>query len=198
MTLPTLVKNHQRKVFVTQLHKVYNEVQQAFELYMNDRNAVNLLEAGFTSESKIDAFVNKYFKVVKTCSVDDELLPCFASEYSDLEGNEGDVASESDCFKAYVLASGATICFSSGNIGQINVDINGTAEPNIAGRDLFYMGWVKDGTLDEYFISDINGNYRSGDVAQLREDAYAQCKNSGTYAVGCFGKILNDGWEMNY
>ena len=29
MTVPSLMQNHQRKTYVTQLHKVYNELQQA-------------------------------------------------------------------------------------------------------------------------------------------------------------------------
>ena len=34
MTLPTLVKNHQRQVYVTQLQKVYNELSQALLIVM--------------------------------------------------------------------------------------------------------------------------------------------------------------------
>ena len=53
MTVPTLMQNHQRKAYVTQLHKVYNIVQQASVQYLTDRNAVNLREAGLNSEDKI-------------------------------------------------------------------------------------------------------------------------------------------------
>lgn len=42
MTIPTLMQNHQKKTYVTQLHKVYNELQQAFLQYRNDKNAVSL------------------------------------------------------------------------------------------------------------------------------------------------------------
>lgn len=44
MTIPTLMQNHQKKTYVTQLHKVYNELQQAFLQYRNDKNAVSLSE----------------------------------------------------------------------------------------------------------------------------------------------------------
>ena len=33
MTVPTLMQNYQRKSYVTQLHKVYNEIQQAAVMY---------------------------------------------------------------------------------------------------------------------------------------------------------------------
>lgn len=45
MTVPALLQNHQRKSYVTQIHKVYNELQQAALQYMTDKNAVNLVEA---------------------------------------------------------------------------------------------------------------------------------------------------------
>ena len=42
MTVPTLMQNYQRKSYVTQLHKVYNELSQALVQYQNDNNALNL------------------------------------------------------------------------------------------------------------------------------------------------------------
>ena len=36
MTIPSLVKNYQRQVYVTQLRKVYNEVGQAVQTFMTD------------------------------------------------------------------------------------------------------------------------------------------------------------------
>ena len=46
MTVPTLMQNYQRQSYVTQLHKVYNELNQATLRYQTDRNALNLKEAG--------------------------------------------------------------------------------------------------------------------------------------------------------
>ena len=68
MTVPTLMQNYQRKSYVTQLHKVYNEFQQAAVMYMNDKNALNLTEAGLTSQDNVYTFMNNYFKIVKSCS----------------------------------------------------------------------------------------------------------------------------------
>ena len=55
MTIPTLMQNHQRKVYVTQLHKVYNEFQQAVTLQITERNANNIKEAGVRSDAGIFA-----------------------------------------------------------------------------------------------------------------------------------------------
>ena len=75
MTVPTLVQNHQRKTYVTQLHKVYNEFQQASLQYMTDRNAINLKEAGLTTNAAVDSWIKTYFKVVQECDTMDN---CFA------------------------------------------------------------------------------------------------------------------------
>ena len=61
MTVPTLMQNYQRKSYVTQLHKVYNEVQQALLQYQTDRNAVDLKEAGLVGADAQIAFVKKIF-----------------------------------------------------------------------------------------------------------------------------------------
>ena len=67
MTVPSLMQKHQRKTYVTQLHKVYTEVQQASLQYMADKNAINLREAGLTNSGKMKDFLTGYFKVVNDC-----------------------------------------------------------------------------------------------------------------------------------
>ena len=44
MTVPTLMQNYQRQSYVTQLHKIYNELGQAAERYKADNNLVSLRE----------------------------------------------------------------------------------------------------------------------------------------------------------
>ena len=77
MTVPSLMQNHQRKTYVTQLHKVYTEVQQASLQYMAHKNAINLREAGLTNSGKMKEFLNGYFKVVNDCGSQIK-QPCFA------------------------------------------------------------------------------------------------------------------------
>ena len=84
MTIPTLMQNHQRKTYVTQLHKVYNELSQVLLQYQNDKNAVNLTEAGLTSTSAFQNMITSYMKVVATC--DSVATPCFADQYRYLNG----------------------------------------------------------------------------------------------------------------
>ena len=57
MTVPTLMQNYQRKSYVTQLHKVYNDFSQAVMQYVNDKNALNIKEAGLVSDDAIDFWI---------------------------------------------------------------------------------------------------------------------------------------------
>ena len=210
MTVPTLMQNHQRKTYVTQLHKVYNEVQQAALHYITDHNAINLKEAGINSEDNAADFVKTYFKVVQDCGT--EQTPCFAAteNYKKISGT---TITQWYGKRHFVLADGtalATFYIKGGGTGSLHlieiwVDINGQKGPNIAGRDLFVMYLYNNGILD-----DMAGKGGAGDdsafassvpiSAEAREKRFNNycMSNIGANYHGCFGKILNDNWEMTY
>ena len=196
MTVPSLMQNHQKKTYVTQLHKVYNELSQAAMRFQTDNNAVNLKEAGINSQAGLDNFIKTSFKIVQDCGADS--TPCFApnSEYKKISG----VAAEGTYLAAYVtLASGASLGYSynTGNaayIAKIDVDINGQKGPNIAGRDMFALKLYNNGLIDDG--DDVNP---APLTKEQREGIYnSSCISSSASWRGCFGKILNDNWEMNY
>ena len=205
MTVPTLMQNYQRKSYVTQLHKVYNEVQQALLQYQTDRNAVDLKEAGLVGADAQIAFVKKYFKVVQDCG--ENLTPCFSNSYKKLAGT---TATVSDADNYFVLANGSAIATTSKTtinsnnlVMEVWVDVNGQQGPNIIGRDHFIMYIYKNGVID-----DINWEEQSsgGNTVfnvplehDYRERMFtSHCLASENSRRGCFGKILNDNWEMTY
>lgn len=196
MTVPTLMQNYQRKSYVTQLHKVYNELQQAAQQYMTDRNAVNLREAGLTSNEALANFVKTYFKVVSDCSADN--LQCLASNYKSLSGK--DFGGGSDNPLSVSIASGAVFAFGimepggvNGKVAVFDVDINGKQGPNIAGRDVFILGLFNNGMVDEFGLESAPGD------KDTREKLFNEnCNAADGNWYGCFGKILNDNWEMTY
>ncbi len=205
MTIPTLMQNHQRKVYVTQLHKVYNELSQAIESYTASKNAVNLKEARVIDENGVKNFVSSQFKTVQIC--EDKATPCFASSYATISGTQlnTDVfnpsSKEGYCFTA---ASGYSMCLANnGGLIQTYIDVNGAAGPNIAGRDFYLLGISAPQNLVDGFtvafaavLYDFAGqDVNSIDKAALREEYAKQCESDG---LGCFDKILNDNWEMNY
>ena len=188
MTVPTLMQNHQRKSYVTQLHKVYNELQQAIVQLMADTNAVNLKEAGINTTAASQNFIKNYFKTVTTC--ENSLKPCFSDTYRFLSGavyGIGDHVSTS-----YILAGGAAVRplyiaeGSSGKLVNILVDVNGQQGPNILGRDTFYIAIYNNGAIDTY-----NASATSVPLTK------AQRESAGS-EWSPFGQIFNDNWEMNY
>lgn len=199
MTVPTLMQNYQRKSYVTQLHKFYTELSQALIQYQTDKNALNLREAGFTSDDNIYQFMKSYFKIVQDCGTD--RTPCFPEEYRKLSGittKEGWVSK-----RHYVLASGSAIgtyyrSDVDNLIAEFWIDINGQQGPNVVGRDLFALYLYKNGNLDDLITTTSCADVPL--TKECRENNYTQycTSNSGTNLHGCFGKLLNDNWEMTY
>ena len=202
MTVPTLMQNYQRKSYVTQLHKVYNEITQAALQYQTDRNALNLKEAGLNSQNAANAFITSYLKVVNSC---DKLSGCFADSYKKLSGVNAGIGDSN----SYVIASGAAIrpTYSGATTRDVLisflVDVNGKQGPNIAGRDLFIMCLYNNGVLDDanYNIDEDGNtvNFSSSPSEDERNQLFnSQCNSTSSGISGCFGKILNDNWEMTY
>ncbi len=195
MTVPALMQNHQRKTYVTQLHKVYNEFQQAAIQYMTDNNAINLKEAGLNDINAIDDFIKKYFKIVQNCGANPE--DCFAPEYKKISGVVIGELSSSSNSRYYVLASGVSIAAVVTNpVMELYVDTNGKKGPNIVGRDLFALMVYNNGVIDD-ICEDAPCTKEQRDI---NYNSYCTIENDDKagWWWGCFGKILNDNWEMTY
>lgn len=215
MTLPTLVKNHQRQVFVTQLHKVYNEISQAADAYITSKNAIDLLEAGVRNQDGVRDFVQSQLKTVKSCG--STFTDCFANEYSNLSGSTVRNYADNNT-SCYVLPSGSSVCMTFGGvyrqngIGLINliVDVNGKSGPNIVGRDLFVMGISNNGSVSKNYSNiTVNCNgitdpkaLESCELARDKSDL-KKCQDASSIhyqadAAYCFAQIQEDGFKMNY
>ena len=80
------------------------------------------------------------------------------------------------------LASRASMCILPPNEdyrGNVYVDINNVAGPNVAGKDLFLFYIYRDGFVGE--------KYDNSDLC-----------SDGTYGIGCFKKVVNAGWVIDY
>lgn len=156
LTVPTLMQNHQRKVYSVQAQKVYTEISQAAIKKITDSNAVNLREARMIhdeSYSKEGEFLKTYFKWVKDCGT--TITPCFASEYDGLSAYNGAKIALQNKY-AISLASGAAIALeiknaSNNHILIFDVDTNGAQGPNIKCRDLFSFGVNLDGSISNSY-----------------------------------------------
>ena len=186
MTIPTLMQNHQRTVYVTQLHKVYNETSQAMEMTITDSNAVSLRESKLRRNG-IENFLKTYFKTTKTCDTNN-LTDCLADTYTNMNGTTIRVRN-SISVGGYCadIPSGAVVCLSDTGMYTVLTDVNGKAGPNILGRDLFS------------FKFDDSGSLYTGDMDTVVANFSQSCTNASEDSYGyCFAKIVNDGWKMDY
>lgn len=199
MTLPTLMKNHQRQVYVTQLRTVVSQLSQAVEMAIQEHNAMTMAETPYklSNNQAAQQFLSRYLKIVQTCNT--QRTPCMASEYKLLDGNlfndwAMEVSASSPCVS---LANGAAVCMSDGfdtdeyrngeyiwhDYVRLYIDVNGSQGPNVLGRDFFYAELYSDGKISDSYTNDFS---------------WACEGNESTYGSGCLSKIIVDGWKMDY
>ena len=185
LTLPTIIKNYQKKVTVERLKKVYSTLSQAVQMSVKDNDEIE----GWNFDLSTKDFMNKY------------LIPYI----KDIKSEDEKVA-ENQSAQRYVLADGTAIRAWSWKNSEIKpffmlyVDINGDKSPNIYGKDIFVF----------HIFSQESNRYNagSGDVAQnipkagLYPDGYGYSRdtmlNNGWR--GCNkrgGKVTNSGIETN-
>lgn len=227
LTVPNIVANYQRQAFINGLKKSYIDLQDNLttmqtEDYRRQRLSGSMLDRkggafmfgnSKTVSETAGAFFKTYYNINRDCGTDTQ--PCFASTYVSLNGSNTE---NFTCTNGYsvLLANGSAMCIipprsetsrvciasslncaiSISNFPEANVyiDVNGPNLPNIGGRDMFTFNIYEDFSLDEVSPDNVKAGTAEGDRNNLYN---TNCTSSAT-GVGCFGKILNDNWEMNY
>ena len=191
LTLPNVIDNYKRKVYVSQLQRVYNLISNAAANLLVEQDVDDLRDTYLAEEGGPARFMEKYLHTTNVCRRGN-LSPCMASVYTQNNEYAADwritqlkYANVTDCA---TLAIGASVCMSptldelSGSSFMV-IDVNGKEEPNKAGRDLFTVMLHKNGSLSD---TESPGSCSGGDYG-------------GTYiGGGCFSKIQNAGWKMDY
>ena len=228
ITMPTLVSNHKKKVYVNQLKKTYSVLNQGFKKYMvnnscidsifdcnfkwngNDENFVKPLKESFEIldyESK--SGYGKFSKDFANYKISESLNPV---NYDTYYGDTSDYV--------FLLKDGTTILTTDNYIAnQITVDINGKNRPNIVGRDIFEFNLMDNGSVVPYMslqhlklLDKLSGvpadqpNFTSL-YEQVKEEGCGKYgvnklpdNASGISGFGstCADRIIYEGWQMNY
>ncbi len=207
LTVPNIVSNYQKKVYVAQLQKVYNQISNAVSLLMVDEEVDNLNDtylscisgeeenAGFCNERGVE-FLKKYFKVSKDCT--NPSSECLLPAYKNIDGTDGYMLDRlSETGSCVITSSNYIICvsyFSNNSNPQrpmtVFVDVNGLKKPNVLGRDAF--------NFDVNYQGEIAESFDKNDDVQKFTDPTNCPSNPQLYGLGCFTKIINDGWKMDY
>lgn len=202
LTVPTLVKNYQKHAYLLSLQKTYAELQQNLTIFQteNYRNRTIYgsrlhLQTGYTVDTTAGYFFKNYYKINKDCGTTAQ--PCFAASYSSINGGTETAFSCSNGYSVQLPSSAAICLIPAPDLDHpavIYLDTNGADAPNIGGRDMFTFNIYED-----YSIDVVNPDAIKDATAEAdREELYNDNCLTSTTGVGCFGKILNENWKMNY
>lgn len=228
LTIPNVVKNYQKQSFLLGLQKTYTQFQETLrvmqtENYLKQGLSNSVLDRGFveygnngkTIEETAGQFFRNYYKINRDCGRDTQ--PCFAASYKSITGSD-DVDFKCSNGNSVLLSSGTAICIEPLKVqlrrptcpigmvcptviytdyyrfAKVYVDTNGPEGPNTGGRDMFTFNIYEDYSIDVVSPDKI----KNGTAKDSRNTLFEEnCLTSST-GVGCFGKILNDNWKINY
>lgn len=181
LTLPGFIQDYHKRVYTTKLKKSVEMIENAVNQACVDNNVSYFYQTPYVntkdSGKHQQEFIDKYFKKAGGNNKNP-----FATKYKDLASGKDKkigLASEHGWAK---LAGGEALslyCPDKSDYCVLRVDINSTDGPNIGGRDFFAI----------YLNKKTNEIYD--------KDASSICGKS-QYGEGCFGKLLENNWEMNY
>ena len=136
MTIPGLIANYQKQQTATHLKKVYSLLSQAVRASEQDNEEVSGWDYKLLADDFVSKYLVRYIKLNKVYNYFDikglGSSVSYSPEHSDLGGSTS----------VYMLMSGEILYVSTsmGNNGQsirLRVDLNGTAKPNMIGKDIF-------------------------------------------------------------
>ena len=212
MTIPTLIKNYQKTVWVNQLKKSVSIVEQGLKLAMAEDEVDNLkdtelfksigdenLGEGGNKEEFLKK-LKKYFNTINTIDNYNN-LKLTSKDYKNLNGTiiyeDGESTEFDDNFGVITYLSDGTILLFdyACNPLYINqcglyIDVNGEKKPNQYGRDWFYFNISENGKLVPVGN---NGKWEK----EKDNNKYVNCDNN-SYGYGCAARIIENGWKMDY
>ena len=226
MTIPALMNDISNVQYVVALKKEYTVFNQALKQMALDSGCPDDLKcvdaftkSGFAPGINISVGLElaKYIKIAKNCGTE-TAQGCFSS-YTRMNYDKRPHAGDSnydnmsDVFR-FVSLSGASYivkrepnhwtgaaCYNYGGLtghlsqpcGEVYVDVNGAKPPNAMGRDTFhfYISNGKGAMLYPYGGSEMGaGGWWDGTTKS--------CNSANPYGFFCTGRVIEDGWEMNY
>ena len=153
ITIPTLMKNTQDAEFKTAWKKAFSELSQANQQIITDNGGQDFSGqcSDYNNTCLKDLFATK-LKFVKQCT-NANTEGCSPINAKFMDGANTHIVDINSAYPALVTASGYSIRFRAHDsactlafpyeCGWMQVDVNGLKSPNIAGRDIFFLGVAK-------------------------------------------------------
>ena len=220
LTLPALISNYQKHVYVNQLKKSVSVLSQGFTTMMGQDGVTELKDTDAFSGMARSSCTQSTILTDKCLSMKDGLervfsnikfTPCDGSQVKYLNGNNASSKSaNSTCiefpdgseiynYTSYKTRRGNIAHPTGGYVSTMYVDVNGPKNPNTIGRDIFYLYMGNNGTIyavgsqaySEMAASDSNREYwRTTTINSLKCD-------TSSMGLACAGRVLEED-AMNY
>lgn len=216
ITIPSLISKYEKKQFITSLQKEFTVFNQALLEYSTDKGCNNNMACtGAYNTSDKNTTMNEiipYLNINKACGTSNG---CFYNGILKNLDNSPDANYYGDTnYAKFSLIDGAQVLLGvysancttgngrhinlsldNGNIcGDLWIDINGDKSPNTYGRDIFGF-WI----LNNSTLYPCGGRLASNSTLIWNDSTTGvwSCYTTGK-GYGCSGRIMEEGWQMNY
>lgn len=215
MTLPRLMTSVQNHQFIAALKNDYTTINQALRKMSDDYGCPGDLKCtplGSGNTTTAGDGIVQYLKVIKNCGnmSSTSNKTCFAdyvsdhytgsSRYNGWSSGYNFITADGSSYELWALGAN---CVNSGSAlatspltkicGIMYIDVNGLKGPNNVGRDIF-----------EYMITTAKGpllypwGARDGGDAYITGTTFNSCYTTNPDGFSCSGRIMDEGWAMNY
>ena len=191
ITIPGLMSKYYEIQTVSRLKETYSILNQAIRLASEEEGLPE--EWGITGRNQASALLVAeklipYLKVALDCGTDITNTNCFTDTYYLLNGT---VTSRSDSKNCISLLNGTSVALEGGSVSNdiymyALIDTNGSAPPNIWGRDIF-----------EFTYRSEVGLLPSGNPQESSNTYKNFCSNTSHTGYGCAYYVLTFG-NMDY
>ena len=204
MTIPTLIKNYQKKQTVVQYKKTYSEIAQALKMAEVDNGSIETWDFTTSSTKTLDfatQYLYPYLKIEQKCDFSE--AGCWTGPVS-LTNTTGALPINATRLSA-ITASGYSILFwvsATGNSGFIYLDIDGPFKGRgKIGIDVFPIAiyFTSSGYKAEvapYGLSHSPIPKTRNELITTIPDGCQKASVSTSAGLYCGGLIAIDGWEI--
>lgn len=225
MTIPILMKNYEKKEYVTALKKAYSEMNQVLQQMAVDGETIGNIGQYFGSTTSAGAKIASYYKVIKNCGTTTG-EECFAKFDNNYDGSANSTTiwanNVNDRYK-FVSADGMSFAILSWNssctsnysfvpngptaktCGYVYIDVNGSKKPNCWGRDVFTFLITSNATPMLYphggfYLSfgNVGTTTDGGDYYWNYQGTRNRCSPTSREGTYCPARIMEKGWVMDY
>lgn len=205
LTIPRLMSNIHNKILVNKLKANVTAIQQLIAEQKIQYKTQNLKDTDFNSASTL--FTSSNFNIVKHCSAKTAATDCWKNvsprAIESVEGNQEDIdkiLSMPQSYETVILKNGATLSYApttsttASQFGTFTIDVNGSEEPNILGRDIFWFSIYNDGSI----AGTGENKKKNTNVSEFPLSLLISGCEFGASPNYCYEAVVRNGWVMPY